>query len=165
MSQQTGSTGGSDGVTRMSSGARCQRWCVCPCVQESVLLTSSNVSPCETFICKTAASATMHKTGGRHKRDTAQFPTSLFFCGSTTGGGLSVCVRPPLRPCIYSDLYAKSCLHPIQPGAVMTVRPPPPGRPLHLGRILEARGRECDYQRDNNMCWAKEEEGGDQPLI
>lgn len=33
----------------------------------------------------------------------------------------SECVWSPLRACMYPDLYAKSCVHPIHPSAVMTV--------------------------------------------
>ena len=115
----TGSTGGSDDVSRMSWGARCQ-----------CLLTLSHMSRLRRvgvvghFPSKLQFFLTVHKRGyvnvthqGRHRGDTARL--LFYICGSTTGD--FECVGPPLRPRKHHDLYAKSCVH-----LVMTVHCVPP---------------------------------------
>lgn len=122
--------GGCVDVTRMNWRAQSQ------CLR---LFMHKIVFPCIVFstnlhfffqLCKETrnVNVTYHS---RNKRGTAQLLFS--FCRSTLG---VLTVWPPLGERIYSDLYAKSCLysfHPVQPSI-----------PLHLARILEARGRECD---------------------
>lgn len=137
-------TGGSDEDTRMSS-TQCQGCCVFVHARN---LAANMLTDFETQMylherrcaAKTAVFVTMHKQEcKRYIRETQKRHSSITFLFLWQHHRGFECEWPPLRPCIYSDLYAAFCLHPVDPRAVMTG-----WSPLHLGRISEARGRECD---------------------
>lgn len=127
---QTGSTGGSVDVIRWAE-EHSASVCVCLFMHEIVFTGRVFIQTCIFFIIP-------RQTQKRHSSIT------FLFCSKPLG---VLTVRPPWRPCIYPDLYAKSYLYPTQPSAAISVR-----FPFHLVWILEARGRECDLQRDSSVC-------------